>query len=659
MEHKTAQKRNVGKNSKENFLERKQVLAITVSFILVVAVAILAIPIISIIVAVIVGVGLVFFIAGTTAQTIQSHTHTTAKAAADNQQDLLERLRHVKDALQMGDIMARIDRIQVNDLNRPAVAELNAILDAMFAYVESATNQTDEASATNYKIEKELTRYQKIIDYQQKEIAAITHYLEQGLAQGILNYIHAPNQPGMGLEEAAALCNGMGAALEAAVTNIKDCVDKTTDALAQVAKGQLTHTIPKEFIGNFNGIRMGINQLVTKLNAAIADIAFISDGVSSGSSHLAQSYGKMAEEVVAQITTVEDMAEDLHLIDRQAQHNSDNAQKATDLAQLSRAHMEAGSQKMKNLEVVIGRIANSANKISQVIQTIEDIAFQTNMLALNASVEAARAGEEGKGFRVVAEEVRTLAILSSEAAKDTTSLIEESIRNVAEGTAAAKDTAASLDKIVRDILNVCDVVSEISEASTTQTHALGNINAHLKKVSGTLNQSAATSQKTARDSQSLEGQIILLRDRLGFFAVNVTSLAIKKVWDVNTSGRMSGNVLETAPGTRRVFTKGDVIVEEGDRDAQTMYFVLKGTVKVVKGYGSLNEVVLAILKPGDLFGEMALVLNEPRTAKVVALEPVTLMEIHRETFLPLIEKNPETAFVIIETLCKRLKNITM
>lgn len=297
--------------------------------------------------------------------------------------------------------------------------------------------------------------------------------------------------------------------------NLVDSTRAQALAVERIADGDLAVEVEVRSEKDLLGRKL--SEMVQKLNYMMLNIASASEQVSSGAKQISDSSMALSQGATEQASSIEELTASIEQISSQTEVNAHNASQANELAEQAKNYAITGNAQMKEMLRAMDDINESSGNIKKIIKVIDDIAFQTNILALNAAVEAARAGQHGKGFAVVADEVRTLAGRSADAAKETTALIEDSIKKSEEGTRIAKDTAEALEKIVEQVRDVSNLVGEINNASNEQAAALAQINQGVMQVSQVVAQNSATSEESAAASEELSSQAEVLKDLVDKF----------------------------------------------------------------------------------------------------------------------------------------------
>ncbi len=288
-----------------------------------------------------------------------------------------------------------------------------------------------------------------------------------------------------------------------------------TGELERVSKGDLTVNV--KAIGEDDTIGNAVIEMVDKLNMMFGEINQATVQVSSGSHQIAECAQALASGSTEQAASIEELSSSIAEIADKTNENAQQANKAASLSTSIKDNAQKGSAQMDNMMKAVNEINEASQNISKVIKVIDDIAFQTNILALNAAVEAARAGEAGKGFAVVADEVRNLAAKSAEAAKDTSSLIANSIEKAELGAKIANETAVSLNDIVAGINESTTIIGGIAETSEEQAVSVQQINTGIDQVAQVVQQNSATAEESAAASEELNSQSTLLSELVSQF----------------------------------------------------------------------------------------------------------------------------------------------
>lgn len=327
-----------------------------------------------------------------------------------------------------------------------------------------------------------------------------------GLSQNMLADIHSDDEMGI-----------LAQSFDKTIERLRNYIGEITSVLESIAEGDLTAQITQEYVGDFAAIRTSLNDIFQKLNRTMGQIVTSSDCVSSGSDQMSTAAQSLSQGSVEQTSAVEGLEKTMQEVSDRIRQTADNARKAQEQAGEVSRQITGSNQKMQEMIGAIQKINDSSNEISKIIKAIEDIAFQTNILALNASVEAARAGEAGKGFAVVSDEVRSLAGKTAEASKSTAALIEHSIAAVEEGTRIADATARQLEGTVMEAEGIVGTIDGIASDARIQADAADEIQMQISQISSVVQNNSATAQETAATSEELNGQAGMLKQLMQSF----------------------------------------------------------------------------------------------------------------------------------------------
>lgn len=310
---------------------------------------------------------------------------------------------------------------------------------------------------------------------------------------------------------------GLANSMRQMLSTTKEIILDTSRGLTEIAGGNFNISPKVKYIGVFSGIATAMLKIITDLSNTMAQIKMSAGQVSSGSGQVSDGAQSLAQGATEQASAIEELSASIAEVTQQINRNAESAGTASGLVIKVGNDIRESSEHMDEMQDAMTKISNSSAEIGKIIKTIEDIAFQTNILALNAAVEAARAGAAGKGFAVVADEVRNLATKSSEAAKQTSQLIEGSISSVGNGVQIADATAKSLVSVVTGAQKITALIEEISLASTQQSTSISQINLGVEQISSVVQTNSATSEESAAASEELSGQATMMKELIDGF----------------------------------------------------------------------------------------------------------------------------------------------
>ena len=283
--------------------------------------------------------------------------------------------------------------------------------------------------------------------------------------------------------------------------------------MTQLSQGNFNVSTSVPFIGDFRSISDSIDSFTESLSLVIANIQNVEDKVFGHARTLSDGSQMLAQGATEQASAVEELSATLSELSRSAKQNIRMASDMRDDAKLTGEQVNLSSQQMEELIEAMVDISTTSQQIERIISTIENISFQTNILALNASVESSRAGEAGKGFAVVAQEVRNLAAKSDEASKATKELIENSVRAAEKGNRIVEEVSSSLQKTLELVTRSNHAINEITDAVQVEAAAISQVAEGIGQISDVVQTNSANSEESATVSTELFEQVSRLQDQ--------------------------------------------------------------------------------------------------------------------------------------------------
>ncbi len=289
-------------------------------------------------------------------------------------------------------------------------------------------------------------------------------------------------------------------------------IDEMAEVLAQLADGKLNIELKNDYLGEFQKLKVALLNISDSMSEVMEHILTSAGEVSSGAAELANASQTLAEGAGAQAAAVEELVANTISVEEQVKQNQKDAEVSAKETERVTTMMEQNQDKMSRMMEAVSKIHETSRQVVGIIQTIEEIADQTNLLSLNASIEAARAGEAGKGFAVVADEIGKLAMESSKAANMTRDLIGVSMEEIDRGSAIAKGVMTSLEESVQAVDNINGMIRKTAENAATQATNMDQIRMGIEEIARGVQDNSAAAQETSATSEQLASQAVVLNE---------------------------------------------------------------------------------------------------------------------------------------------------
>lgn len=294
-------------------------------------------------------------------------------------------------------------------------------------------------------------------------------------------------------------------------------IQENVYVIKKVADGDMTAFV--NIRSSSDSLGKNLYKMVQSNDLMFAKISEIANSIAADAANIAKNSNSLAESCNVQANAVQDFKTTINETSKFITQNNEKISLALSASDEIKEELEESTEKMDQLLNAMTDIRNASDEIANIIKTIESIAGQTNMLALNASIEAARAGEAGKGFAVVASQVKDLALKSSMAADESKRLIENTIIKTVMGDKISKETSATFSKIAENIIKITSITSEIAESGTVQQNHISTVKNDIEEIANSIVGNATASEESAAASDTLNHSADVLKDSMHNFTL--------------------------------------------------------------------------------------------------------------------------------------------
>jgi len=461
--------------------------------------------------------------------------HIDEKPYTGAYSDLVQKMNTLADiyVTDMSDVLKTLDNLgcgnfDTNITNFPGKqAIFNESIETLRTNLKTMANEIDLMVKATLEGELSVRSNVKGMNGQWKEILtdfniimdAINSPLEEAI--GVFNAISKGNLKMKMVGDYRGGFKALKEVINSTVDELSGYVQETSDVLSRVARYDLTQQINRPFAGDFVLIRESVNNIVDIFHQVTSEMAKVAETINTQSEQVAHVNDSLANGASAQSMYVDEVSIEMNKLLERVLSIAETTETVRNFANNSVQSATLGSELLEQLSLAIEEIKAASKNIVRTMNAIDEIASQTNMLAINASVEAARAGIHGKGFSVVAEEVRSLANLSAEVSKESATYISTAVEKIEIGIQGVHETSQLFARIHKNASNVFRLVTGIHEDAKTQTESFANVSNDVNKISDITLNNAAIAEENAAATAELTTQTATLQELMATFSLGI------------------------------------------------------------------------------------------------------------------------------------------